>query len=60
LQGYLIQCRLNKTRELLANTSLSINEIAVRVGYQNELNLLRAFKKAYGISPNLWRKQNTL
>ncbi len=60
LQGYLIQCRLNKTRELLANTALSINEIAVRVGYQNELNLLRAFKKAYGISPNLWRKQNTL
>lgn len=58
LQEYLIRYRLNKARELLSTTSLSIGEISVLVGYQNELNLLRAFKKAYGISPSAWRKQN--
>lgn len=60
LQGYLVQYRLSKTRDLLSNTRLPISEIAIRVGYQNELNLLRAFKKAYGVSPNSWRNQNTL
>lgn len=60
LQEYLIQHRLNKAKELLSTTTNSIGEIAIMVGYQNELNLLRAFKKAYGVSPNTWRKQNRM
>lgn len=60
LQDYLIQFRLSKAKELLINTSLPVYEIADQVGYQNELNLLRAFKKKFGISPNAFRKQNTL
>lgn len=60
LQDYLIQIRLSKAKELLINTSLPVYEIANQVGYQNELNLLRAFKKKFGVSPNTFRKQNTL
>lgn len=60
LQEYLIQFRLNKAKDLLSTTSAPIGEIAAMVGYQNELNLLRAFKKAYGITPHAWRNQNSL
>lgn len=60
LQEYLIQFRLNKAKELLVNTSLPICEIAVQVGYQSEINLLRAFKNKYGIPPNAYRKKHSL
>lgn len=60
LQDYLTQYRLSKAQELLIGTSLSISEIAFQVGYQNELNFLRAFKKKYGLPPSQWRVRNNL
>lgn len=60
LQDYLTQFRLNKAKELLVTTTYSVNEIALAVGYQTELNMLRAFKKAYNLSPSKWRSQNML
>ena len=60
LQEYLIQFRINKSLDLLASTNLPVYQIAYHVGYENELNFLRAFKKQMGISPSTWRKQNKL
>lgn len=60
LQDYLITFRLTKACDLLVRTALPIYEIAEQVGYHNELNLLRAFKNKYGISPNAYRKKNRL
>lgn len=59
-QEYLIQYRLNRAKYLLSSTTMPICDIASDVGYQNELNLLRAFKKAFGVSPSVWRSENTV
>lgn len=60
LQEYLITARLNIAKELLVTTNQSISEISWAVGYPNELNLLRAFKSRYGISPKEFRQKNRL
>ena len=57
-QDYLIETRLNQARKMLTTTTIPVSEIAWRVGYQNELNLFRAFKNKYGMPPNTYRKQN--
>lgn len=57
LQDYLIQYRLGKAQELLMNSDDSISEIAYQVGYQNETNFLRAFKKKCNVTPSQWRKE---
>ncbi len=55
---YIINLRIRKARELLENSSLSISEIAAKVGYHNALYFSRIFKKNTGISPTLYRIKN--
>lgn len=52
----MIRIRLSKT--LLNNTNLTIQEISLRVGYQDALYFSRIFKKNTHISPQHWRKRN--
>ena len=52
------QVRLKRSRELLANTSLSIKQIAARTGFTNANSFSRAFKALSGDTPLQWRKQN--
>ena len=49
------QIRLHHTRKLLTRTALSVEEIAVRVGYGSPSTLYTAFKEAYGMSPRQYR-----
>lgn len=56
-QDFLIQYRLHKAAELLADTALPVGEIGYAVGYRNPLHFSRAFKNRYGISPRLWREK---
>ncbi len=49
--------RLEKTKELLDNTSMSISDITEFVGFSAPSYLSRAFKKKYGISPQRYRKK---
>jgi AraC-like DNA-binding protein len=49
---------MNKACDLLKNTDTLIGDIALHVGYENQLNFSRAFKKTFGISPREWRKRN--
>lgn len=52
---YLANYRLSQACEMLENTSLNINEIAKKVGYDNPFSFSRAFKKAYNLSPATYR-----
>ncbi|WP_347383497.1 helix-turn-helix domain-containing protein [Paenibacillus pabuli] len=52
--------RMRKACELLATTNWTINEISVRVGYQNITSFNRIFKKTTGISPGTYRKQHLM
>ena len=48
--------RLEKSRQLLSETSLSIKEITAEVGYNDQNYFSRIFKSKYGISPKEYRK----
>ncbi|MFC3929006.1 AraC family transcriptional regulator [Streptococcus caprae] len=58
-QQFLIQYRLSKSCELLRNTTLSLHDIAIKVGYSNQFNYSTAFKRQYLQSPKIWRKENS-
>lgn len=53
---YLTQVRLEESEKLLADTMLSIKEIAIAVGYPDEKYYSKLFKKTTGIKPSEYRK----
>lgn len=56
-QEYIIKCRLEHSAQMLTHTNLPIQEIASRVGYDDQLTFSKIFKRHYGISPTKYRKQ---
>ncbi|CAG9623250.1 response regulator transcription factor [Sutcliffiella rhizosphaerae] len=58
ITDYVTRIRMEKAKELLANQSLKIYEIAYHIGYQNEKYFSKVYKKLFGITPNEYR--NTL
>lgn len=50
--------RLEKAKELLTNSKLSINEIAERTGFSNSNVFIKVYKKYEGVTPGEYRKQN--
>jgi AraC-like DNA-binding protein len=55
---YLTEWRMHVAKELLATTDLGVGVVARRVGYDAEEAFSRAFKRAHGSSPALWRLQS--
>jgi LacI family transcriptional regulator len=50
--------RMNRVKELLTETELSLAEIAERTGFEHVEYLSTAFKKKVGLPPNQYRAQN--
>ena len=48
--------RLEQAKELLADTSLSMKEIAQMTGYCNQYYFSSEFKRHFGTSPSQWRE----
>ena len=53
---YLLDLRITEAKRLLANSEISIGEIAQKVGYHDPKHFSRVFKKACQIKPNEYRK----
>ncbi|HBE77191.1 MAG TPA: hypothetical protein DDW65_05345 [Firmicutes bacterium] len=53
--NYVTNLRIEKAKDLLKNSNLSINEISELVGYYNQEHFSRVFKKHEGCSPNKYR-----
>lgn len=53
---FALQARMEKARNLLANTSIPIYEIAESVGYKNPTHFSAAFKKIEKMTPKQFRK----
>ena len=49
---YIRQIRLQKARNLLANRSLSIAEVAHSVGFKSPVYFSQAYKETFGESPS--------
>ncbi|MEF3302986.1 AraC family transcriptional regulator [Paenibacillus sp. GYB003] len=54
---YLIKTRLDRGKQLLLESTLSVTEIALSVGYPDIYSFTRAFTRRFGASPNAVRKQ---
>jgi AraC-like DNA-binding protein len=57
---YLTEWRMHVAENLLATTDLTVGRVARRVGYDAEEAFSRAFKRAHGQSPTIWRSQHSL
>ena len=53
-----INCKMNRARDLLASTSYTISHIAQLCGYDNEEHFMRQFKKNNGVTPTVFRREH--
>ncbi|MEM7138465.1 MAG: AraC family transcriptional regulator [Myxococcota bacterium] len=56
--AYLTQWRIRLATNLLEDPTLTIADIAGRVGYESESAFHRAFKREIGLPPASWRRQS--
>lgn len=56
--NYLNNFRIQKSKELLINSKLSINEISSKIGYLNVNYFCTVFKKLIGTYPTEYRRSN--
>lgn len=52
--------KLEKSKELLKKTDLSISDVGNMIGYDNESYYINLFKKRYGITPFQYRKKKAI
>ncbi|HGY1804380.1 TPA: AraC family ligand binding domain-containing protein [Klebsiella pneumoniae] len=55
---YLLNFRMSIAVSLLKNSHTAIKVVSISVGYENQLQFSKAFKKVHGISPTKWREVN--
>jgi len=53
---YVLTARLNKAKEYLHKTDLSISQIAYATGFNSEANFVYRFSRSTGVSPGRFRK----
>lgn len=58
--NYITEVRMEKAREYLKDTDLSVIEIAENVGYEDSQYFFRVFKKTTGVTPLQYRQQYRL
>lgn len=51
------QIRIRRGAELLKSTSMSIEEIGIKLGYENPETFIRAFRRVLNITPGAYRKK---
>ncbi len=56
ITSYIDGLRINLSKELLADGSLSLSEIATQVGFEYESSFSRSFKSHTGLSPREYRE----
>ncbi len=56
IKEYLINLRIEKAKDLIANTNQSLHAISVLVGYSSYLSFSNTFKDKVKMTPNVFRK----
>lgn len=54
---YVIHLRITRAKSMLADTNLSIKQIAFTVGFRDINNFIKQFKKTESITPSAYRRQ---
>ncbi len=55
---YLNLTRIRESKKFLADEKLSIGDIAVKLGFNDQSYFTKVFKKHEGMTPGKYRKQN--
>lgn len=55
---YILLLKLNKARDMLAYSDITIVEVAARLGFSDVAVLRRAFIREYGVSPSEFREKS--
>jgi len=56
VNGYLMNFRLFKAKEMLLSSALNVSEVAYETGFKNLSHFSRSFKEAFGVTPGSIRK----
>ena len=56
---YIARCKLEEACDLLAYGDAGLSEISTYLGYSSQSYFQNVFKKAYGLTPMQYRKQNS-
>jgi AraC family transcriptional regulator len=55
---YLLACRIDRAKTLLATTDRSLIDITLEVGFCTQAHFTTVFKRFTGTTPSLWRRHN--
>lgn len=55
---YRLKIKIDKAKELLKTTDLTVNQIAIQLGYKNPESFIRMFEKLLGSTPTEFRVKN--
>lgn len=55
---YLLDLRLEKARQLLLNTAVPLQEVAMSCGFADQSHFTRAFSAVEKMSPGMWRRSH--
>ncbi|WP_114238769.1 helix-turn-helix domain-containing protein [Dyella sp. C9] len=55
---YLLQCRVDRAKTLLATTDRSLIDVTLEVGFCTQAHFTTVFKRFTGTTPHLWRRRN--
>ncbi len=54
-KAYMVELRIDKARNLLTSTSLSVKEVAYQLSFDTPYYFMRLFKNKTGMTPTQWR-----
>lgn len=55
---YVIQLRMDRSKELILSTQYSIKEISYQMGFKKASSFTRTFKKYFGINPSSFKSNH--
>jgi AraC family transcriptional regulator len=56
---WLIERRVDRARDLMTHSRLSLADIAAQCGFADQSALNRSFKQIHGVTPGTWRRRMT-
>lgn len=56
ITDYIAAVRIRESKALLADQTLTVSQIAQKVGYSNDVGFIRFFKKYEGVTPGKYRE----
>ena len=56
--GYINQCRIRRACTMLSSTTAQVKDVALSVGFSDQLYFSKVFKKINGITPTEYRKKH--